>query len=59
LWTAGILETINDFVGFDRQTETDVSNTCFPVRKKRDPNIANVLFADWFAVMEERPFIVG
>jgi hypothetical protein len=59
LWTAAIVKTINDFEGFDRQAETDVSNTCFPVRKKRDQGTSNVPFADRFAVMEKRPAICG
>jgi hypothetical protein len=42
-------------VGFDRQTETDVSNDCFPVRNKLDPNASNALSADRFAVTVKRP----
>ena len=59
LWTAAIVGSINDFVGFDRQAETDVSDTCFPVRKKHDRDASKVLFADRFAVMEKRPIIPG
>jgi len=59
LWTAAIVETINDFKGFDRQADTDVSSTCFPVRKTHDRGTSNILSADRFAVMEKRPNFVG